>query len=221
MQFDFFEKKLLRSVDNSTNVRYIDTMKKGEQTRMAIIDQALNRASIVGLGGLSIGGLATDLKMSKSGLFAHFGSKETLQESVLSEVVDRFIDKVIRPALKESTGIARLETLMAAWIGWGDAKKFPGGCPLMSASIEFDDQPGPLQDYVVKQQSNWLGLIEKMSARAIADGDFRESLDLAQFAFEFNAIGLGFNYSIRLHNDVRATQHARTAFDRLISNARA
>jgi AcrR family transcriptional regulator len=196
-------------------------MKKGEQTRMAIIEQALNRASIVGLGGLSIGGLATDLDMSKSGLFAHFGSKEALQESVLSEVVDRFIDQVIRPALKESTGLAKVRALMDSWLGWGDAKKFPGGCPLMSASIEFDDQPGPLRDYVAKQQADWLGLIEKLAARAITDGDFRDSLDLAQFAFEFNAIGLGFNYSIRLHNDARATQHARTAFDRLISNASA
>jgi AcrR family transcriptional regulator len=196
-------------------------MKKGDQTRMAIIEQALNRASLVGLGGISIGGLAADLQMSKSGLFAHFGSKEALQESVLSEVVDRFVAKVIRPALKESTGVRRIQTLMESWLGWSEAKKFPGGCPLMAASIEFDDQPGPLRDYVAKQQADWLGLIEKCAARAVSEGDFSDSLDLAQFAFEFNAIGLGFNYAQRLHNDVRATQYARTAFDRLISSARA
>lgn len=195
-------------------------MRKGSQTRAAIVQEALAAASILGLGALSIGQLAKRMGLSKSGLFAHFGSKESLQMAVLEEVVDRFVRQVIRPALKAPSGEERLRVLYSKWIAWGGTRGFPGGCPLMAASIEFDDQPGPLHDYVVTQQRAWIDAIRRMANKAIAEGSFRPDVDLDQFAFEFNAVGLGFNYALRLHKDSEAADRARRAFQHVITGAR-
>jgi AcrR family transcriptional regulator len=195
-------------------------MKKGEETRAAIVDQALASASVTGLNGLSIGRLASQMDLSKSGLFSHFGSKEALQVAVIHEVVERFIEQVIRPSFAENTGVRRLEALFDNWIQWSNEKGFPGGCPLIAASIEFDDQPGMIRDHVLEQQQAWLDCIERMAKKAVQEGAFRSDLVLRQFAFELNAIGLGLSNSLRLMKDGDAGRLARTAFQRLMDHAR-
>jgi AcrR family transcriptional regulator len=195
-------------------------MGKGEQTRTSILEQAVAMASIHGLDGLSIGRLAARTGMSKSGLFGHFGSKDALQRAVLETAIEDFKVRVIAPALRERTGEARLRRLFSGWLDWAIADEKTGGCPLMSASIELDDQPGPLRDYLVAQQVEWLDCIRRMTQKAVSEGKFRAGLDTRQLAFEFQSIGLGFNFAFRLLDDPQAPARARAAFDSLIQKAK-
>lgn len=196
-------------------------MSKGEATRAAILEQAATMASVHGLEGLSIGRLAARARLSKSGLFSHFGSKEALQQAVLGHVVDDFRTQVIVPALRAPSGVERLTALFAAWLDWTTAEERRGGCPLLGASVELDDRPGPLRDYLVDRQQAWLDCIARMAAKAVAEAAFRRQLDTAQFAFQFNALGLGFNFAYRLLDDPEARRRAERAFDALLSSARA
>lgn len=176
-------------------------------------------ASVHGLEGLSIGRLAELAGLSKSGLFGHFGSKEALQQAVLECVVGEFRSEVILPALREQSGTLRLEQLFAGWLAWAAADEKTGGCPLLAASIELDDQPGELRDYLVGQQKAWLDCIARMATKAISQAEFRGDLDVEQFAFEFNSIGLGFNFAYRLLDDPRAQRRAEHAFRQLVASA--
>ena len=196
-------------------------MNKGAETRASIVHEAMAITSVEGLDGVSIGGLAARLKMSKSGLFAHFGSKESLQQAVLETIVDHFIGDVLRPALKAPTGKHRVEKLFENWLQWDKSEHFPGGCPLLAAAFELDDQSGPLRDFIAKQQRDWLKSIARMADRAIADGEFKSSCDSRQFAFEFNAILLCFNVYKRLLKDPTARRRARHAFAKLLAAASA
>ena len=177
-------------------------------------------AGVVGLEGLTIGSLASQTGMSKSGLFGHFGSKEALQFAVLETVVEDFTLKVIRPALKEPTGEARLRKLFSNWMEWTSAEEQAGGCPLMGASVELDARPGELRNYLAEQQIEWLDCIRRMAQKAVAEGNFRAGLDTRQFAFELHSIGLGFNFSLRLLQDPDALKRARAAFNSLIQKAK-
>jgi AcrR family transcriptional regulator len=194
-------------------------MSKGEATRAAILRKAVSMASVHGLEGLSIGRLAELAGLSKSGLFGHFGSKEALQQAVLECVVGEFRSEVILPALREQTGTLRLEQLFAGWLAWAAADQKTGGCPLLAASIELDDRPGELRDYLVGQQKAWLDCIARMATKAISQAEFRGDLDVEQFAFEFNSIGLGFNFAYRLLDDPRAQRRAEHAFRQLVASA--
>lgn len=194
-------------------------MTKGQDTRAAILRHSVALASVQGLAGLSIGRLAELCGLSKSGLFGHFGSKEALQRAVLEAVVEEYRIAVIVPALREPTGRARLERLAAAWLAWAAGDDKVGGCPLLGASIELDDRPGELRDYLVERQRAWLDCIRGAAAKAVADGEFRSDLDLEQFAFEFNSIGLGFNFAYRLLEDAAAADRARSGFRRLMTAA--
>ncbi len=196
-------------------------MKKGDSTRAAVLRHAVSLASVQGLEGLSIGRLAELSGLSKSGLFSHFGSKEALQQSVLESVVEEFRCHVIRPALRESTGIARLRRLFTAWLDWTAAEERSGGCPLLGAATELDDRPGELRDYLVARQRAWLECIAVIANRAVVEGSLRGDLDVEQLAFEFNGIGLGFNFAHRLLCDRRATARAHAAFERLLEAAAA
>ena len=178
-------------------------------------------ASVMGLEGLSIGQLANRAGMSKSGLFGHFGSKEALQFAVLETVVEDFKIRVIGPALQEPTGEARLRKLFEGWMQWASDDDKTGGCPLMSASIELDDRPGQLRNYLVQQQIGWLDCIRRMAQKAVAEGVFKQGLDTAQFAFQFHSTGLGFNFSQRLLDDPQALARAKTALESLIRQAKA
>jgi AcrR family transcriptional regulator len=194
-------------------------MTKGEDTRAAILRHAVALTSVQGLDGLSIGRLAELSGLSKSGLFGHFGSKEALQQAVLEAVVEDFRTVVIVPALREPSGLARLQCLFDAWLAWAAGDDKVGGCPLLGASIELDDRPGELRNYLVEKQKAWLDCIRRMVAKAVADGELRGDLDPEQFAFEFNAIGLGFNFAHRLLDDATAPDRARNSFRRLITTA--
>lgn len=194
-------------------------MPKGVETREAILAEAANLASLVGLNGLTIGTLAKHTGMSKSGLFQHFGSKEQLQVETLKAGVERFVETVIRPALQAPRGISRVRTLFDNWLRWATEEGLPGGCLFIAASIELDDQPGAARDYLVEHQEQWLDLIATTARKAIETGEFRADLDVYQFAYEFNAMLLSFQQADRLMNDGRAVTRARTMFERIVLDA--
>ena len=177
-------------------------------------------AGVDGLEGMSIGRLATVTGMSKSGLFGHFGSKEALQRAVLEAAVEDLMINVLGPAQQEARGEARLRTLFRRWLEWSDSADRPGGCPIVSASVEFADRPGELHEFLADHHQLWLDRIRRMCQKAVAEGNFREGLNTRQFAFEFHSLGLGFNFTRRLLNDPEAMQHAKTALDGLIRTAK-
>src|SRR5687768_17544901 len=184
-----FRDRVGRSITRVVASRYpIDTkerpfvssraMSKGEETRAAILRHAIGLCSVEGLDGLSIGRLAELSGMSKSGLFSHFGSKEALQRAVLETVVDDFRNRVILPALRGPGGVQRLRRLLELWIGWAAFDERDGGCPLLGASIELDDRPGDLRNYLVEKQKAWLDCIARIAAKAIAEQEFRGDIDV-------------------------------------------
>lgn len=195
-------------------------MGKGETTRHAILEHAAALASQVGLGGLTIGRLADELELSKSGLFAHFRSKEALQVQVLEHAAERFVELVIKPALKAPRGEPRLRAFFQLWRQWPRANPMPGGCFFVAAAIELDDQPGPARDLLVKQQRDWLDLIATTVRGAVAEGHFREDVDPDQFAHDLYAVMLGYHHAWRLLRDPRAGARAERAFENLVAAAR-
>jgi len=194
-------------------------MSKGEQTRSSILRHAVALCSVEGLEALSIGRLAERSGMSKSGLFSHFGSKEALQRAVLEVVVEDFRSRVILPALREPGGVSRMKRLFALWLEWASEDRREGGCPLLGASTELDDRPGELRDYLVEKQRAWLDCIARIATKAVDEKAFRADLEAEQFAFEFNNIGLGFNFAHRLLDDAYAAQRAGSAFESLVASS--
>jgi AcrR family transcriptional regulator len=194
---------------------------KGTNTRERIVDRALRLASRDGLGGLSIGGLASDLGLSKSGLFAHFGSKEDLQLAVLQEAVTRFETTVVRPAIRAPRGEPRVRGLFDHWLAWMADPAVPGGCVLLAASVELDDREGRPRDYLVGTQRLLLATLARAARIAIETGHFRADLDCDQFAFELYALMLARGHWKRLLRDPRSDVRARAAFETLIAGARA
>lgn len=196
-------------------------MRKGERTRGAILDAALRVASERGLEGLTIGQLADTLDLSKSGLFAHFASKEGLQIATLDRAAERFAEVVVRPALGAPGGEPRVRALFDRWLEWPRRVRQPGGCVFVAAAAELDDRPGAARDRLVELQRQWLGVLAGAAQRAQAAGHFRADLDPDQFAFEMHGIGLAWHHAARLLRDPRAIERARAAFERLVADARA
>lgn len=196
------------------------SVRKGEQTRETILLHALRLATRVGFEGLTIGRLADDLKLSKSGLFAHFKSKENLQLQVLEMASRRFVDEVIRPALAAPRGERRVRALFERWLTWETSPGLPGGCPFMAAATELDDRPGPARDYVVQSQRDWLETIANVARTAAQEGDFDARLDCEQFAHDLNGIGLAHAQASRLLRDPKARARADAAFEALLARAR-
>ncbi|MBZ0114032.1 MAG: TetR/AcrR family transcriptional regulator [Thermoanaerobaculia bacterium] len=196
-------------------------MAKGSDTRNTILEQAMATSSRLGLDGLSIGGLARDVGLSKSGLFAHFGSKEELQLEVLAAGVEKFIEAVVKPALGTARGEPRVRALFAGWLGWPEREDLPGGCPFMSAAYELDDRPGPVRDQFVIYQSQWLSTVARSAAGAVEEKHFGKGLDVEQFAWEFQAILMAYHYYLRLLRDDQARERAEHAFERLIRDSKA
>jgi AcrR family transcriptional regulator len=194
---------------------------KGEQTRTAIVEHAIRLASEVGLEGLTIGRLATALDLSKSGLFAHFSSKEALQVEVLDRAADRFVEVVIRPALAAPRGTPRVRALFERWLKWPREVPQPGGCIFVQAAVELDDRPGPARDRLVALQREFMSTIATTVKGAIEQGELARDTDPDQFAFELYGIMLSTHHALRLLNDPRAVQRARRAFERLIRAASA
>jgi AcrR family transcriptional regulator len=192
-------------------------MRKGEATRDAIIERAIDLARRVGLEGLTIGRLADDLELSKSGLFAHFRSKEALQVQVLNGAAERFVATVLRPALAAPRGEPRLRALFEHWLTW---ERRPGGCVFVQAAVDLDDREGPARDRLVQLQRDWLDAIATTARGAVREGHFRSSVDPVQFAHELNGVILAYHHAARLLRESNAEQRARTAFESLMRAAR-
>lgn len=195
-------------------------MSKGEATRERILDWAFRSATRRGLEGLSIGNLASELGLSKSGLFAHFGSKEELQIAVLEAARERFIELVVRPALAARRGEARMRKWFESWMRWTNDPTVPGGCIFMVAAVELDDREGRPRELLVKSQRELLDAVAKSAAHAIEAGDFRAELDPDQFAFELLGVMLAHHQEKRLFRSQNAEKRARSAFERLLGAAR-
>jgi AcrR family transcriptional regulator len=183
---------------------------RGLKTRRAILRKAVKLASLEGLEGLTIGKLASTLRISKSGLFAHFGSKEDLQCAVVDEASEIFIERVIRPAWKFH-GIERLQSLCENWLSCGKEKIFPGGCFFSAASLEFDDRPGRVRDRIVELMRKWMGTLEQAGCDAQSAGELRKEADVCQLAFEIHALAMGANWRSRLFRDEGAFRCASGA----------
>jgi AcrR family transcriptional regulator len=188
---------------------------RGLKTRRAILRKAVNIASLEGLEGLTIGKLASTLRISKSGLFAHFGSKEELQCAVVDEARDIFVEKVVLPA-GQLRGLRLLRALCENWLSYGEQKVFPGGCFFSAASLEFDDRPGPVRERIVGLMKKWLGNLEHAARDAQAAGEIRKDVDVHQLAFEIQALAMGGNWSSRLFRDQTAFRSASSAILRRI-----
>ena len=195
-------------------------MAKGDETRNAILRKAIGVASVNGLDGLTIGGLAKEMGLSKSGLIAHFGTKEALQLSVLQAAAAMFGNRVIVPAGNAPEGIAQLRALFDNWLKWARSPELPGGCIFIAANIDLDDKPGICRYYLNKMQKEWVGAIETAVRNAVQIGEFRDNLDPAQVAFGTLSIQQGFHLYDRLFRDRNAEIRARAAFESLIIRAR-
>lgn len=195
-------------------------MTKGADTRQVILGEAAQVASRVGLEGLTIGRLASELELSKSGLFAHFRSKEALQVETLRHAAGLFVDFVVRPALGSPRGEPRLRALFERWLEWARADVLPGGCLFVAASVEFDDREGAVRDEVVRQQRDWIELIAGVARTGVTEGHFRADLDVEQTAWDIYGIALAFHHAWRLMRDAKAGSRAEAAFEALVARAR-
>ena len=188
---------------------------KGRQTRAAILDAALTLASHMGLEGLSIGALAEVTEMSKSGVFAHFGSREELQISVVREYHARFEEEVFQPALREARGLPRLRALFDRWLRRVSAE-IDSGCIYISGAVEFDDRPGPVRDALVAMVLTWQQALERAINAAIAEGHLRTDTDPHQVLFELHGLVLALHHDARFLQIPGAVARARVAFESLV-----
>lgn len=186
---------------------------KRASTRDLILDHAYALARHDGLEGLSIGALATDVGMSKSGVFAHFGSREDLQLAVLDTGTRRFMARVLLPALKQPRGLPRLRAIVANWFEWG--REHQSGCVLLSAASEYDGRDGALHDCVVQQQAGWRGELQKAVDHAVQQGHLVADTDADQLAFEIYALMLGLHHDAGLFGFDQAGRRTTAAFERL------
>jgi AcrR family transcriptional regulator len=184
---------------------------KGERTRQSILDRAVDLASLEGLQGLTIGRLAEELGMSKSGLFAHFGSKEELQIATIEAAAQRYIAEIFSSAILEPRGYPRLLALCNSWLSYVRRGVFPGGCFFAAASFEFDSRPGPVRDTVRRQMDDWMGALERAVRMAKDEGHLQDDVDPAQLAFELNSLFFGANFSFYLRDDQQALERAERA----------
>ena len=193
-------------------------MSKGEATRERILDRAFLLAGRDGLQGLTIGALADELKLSKSGLFSHFGSKEELQVAVLDVASSRFTERVLLPAFKAPRGLPRLERIFEQWIEWMTDTRMPGGCIFQQANAELDDRQGRPHDVLLEQQKNLVEALTKTVQLAMAEGHLSKNTDPRQVAFELEGIMMTMNVYLRLLKDRKAVDRARVAFKRLVQS---
>ncbi len=193
---------------------------KGSRTRSAIVARAVDIASAEGLEGLTIGRLAEDLGMSKSGLFAHFGSKEELQLATVQAARERFRDEVFRPALMTERGYPRLLEICRSWLDYVIRDVFPGGCFFAAASFEFDSRSGLVHDAIANSMDEWIGAIEKAVELAQEEGHIDPNIEPAQLSFEINALFFGANFAHKMRHDKDAIERARIAIEHRLESLR-
>ncbi len=193
------------------------SLPKGDKTRSDILEAALKMVSRDGIEGLTIGELAKVVGMSKSGLFAHFGGKEELQLAVLQLATEKFVGHVMKPAFNQPRGVARIRAMFKNWLEHlNDKNLLPGGSVLIAASIELDDRPGPLRDFVQKAQKDLISNIEKAARIAVEEKDFREDLDVEQFAWTLYSFVLGYHHFKRLLDDPKAELRLKRSINGLL-----
>ncbi len=189
---------------------------KGERTRAAILGEALKLVSKAGLDGLTIGTLADATGMSKSGLFAHFGSREELLLKVLEHGQQEFIEFALKPALGKPRGTQRLRAMFVNWLDWTESAELPGGCPMIGGAAEFDDKPGPVRDMLAAGQRAWIDTLKRGVRQAVDEGQLRDDTDPEQIAFEMFGIALVVHHHRRLLGYQKARGRALAALDALL-----
>ncbi|GAB4218278.1 MAG: TetR/AcrR family transcriptional regulator [Rhodoferax sp.] len=190
-------------------------MQKGQQTKQAIVEAALGLATQIGLEGLSIGALAELMHMSKSGVFAHFGSREELQISVVREYYRRFADEVFYPAMDAPRGLPRVRALFALWMK-RVAIEIQSGCIFISGAVEFDDRPGPVRDALASSVQTWLAALHRAVLQAKTEGHLVADADAQQMAFEIHGLILALHYEARFLQNPGATDRANTGFENIL-----
>ncbi len=189
---------------------------KGERTKSAILVEAARLATVDGLDGLSIGGLATAIGMSKSGLYAHFGSKQDLQLSTVGSARETFVAEVFVPALDAPQGIGRLYAVCEAYLSHIERRVFPGGCFFAVAAADVGTRPGAVRDAIAAQQRDWLELLERLARRGRELGELASGVDPAQLAFELNAVLVSAGSTFVLHEDAAVLERSHAAVRRLL-----
>ena len=192
---------------------------KGQQTKAAIIDAALGLASQIGLEGLSIGALAEITGMSKSGVFAHFGSREELQISVIREYHDRFEREVFYPAMQAPRGIPRLQAMFNNWMVQ-TSNEIDSGCIYISGAVEFDDRTGPVRDALASSVTSWQAAVRRALEQAQIEGHLTADVDPLQMAFEIHGLILALHYEARFLKVPGATERARQGFAAILERYR-
>ncbi len=189
-------------------------MTRGEDTKQMILHIGLDMASRFGLEAVSIGTLAKAAGMSKSGLFAHFQSKENLQGEILRHAGHLFSKGVVLPALKAQAGIPRIKALVDNWVKW--TAQLTGGCVFVQASNDFKDRPGKVRDFLLVQQEAWIDSLRRIGRSAVGAGHFRPDIDCDQFAFELYSLLLGFHLYFTLLENQDIKERQQIALDNLI-----
>lgn len=195
-------------------------MRKGEQTRAVILDAALELASREGLEGLTIGVLADRIRMSKSGVFAHFGSREDLQIDVLKLYNHQFEQEVFYPSLREPRGLPRLQSLFRRWVD-RVSLEIASGCIYISGAVEYDDRPGPIRDHLVEMVDSWQRALQRAAQQAIDEKHLRADTDAKQLVFEMYGLVLALHHDARFIRSPGSVARAHAGFERLIDSVRA
>ena len=189
-------------------------------TRERILQQGLALMSQAGLAGVTLGQLAEQVGMSKSGVFAHFRSKEDVQIGLLEHMAQIASAHVVHPALSVAEGLPRLEALVHNWLGWAKRAGLPGGCPVAAGMFELDDVEGPVREKILAMEGQWRGLLKQLVRQAIDHGHLSADLDVDQFVWELCGIYLGHHAAHRFLRDADADDRAHTAFAALLERAR-
>jgi AcrR family transcriptional regulator len=189
---------------------------KGQRTKTAILAEAARLATVDGLDGLTIGGLASAIGMSKSGLYAHFGSKEELQLATIASARETFVAEVFVPALDAPQGLRRLYAACDAFLSHIERRVFPGGCFFAVAATDVGTRQGAVRDAVAAQQRDWIELLERLAQKAMEAGELEPGVDPAQLAFELNAVLVSASTTFVLHGDAAVFDRARAAVRRLV-----
>ncbi|ALD93294.1 Transcriptional regulator [Cupriavidus gilardii CR3] len=195
-------------------------MQKGQLTRSAIIAQAFDTATRIGFEQLSLAELAASTDMSKSGLYAHFKSKEALQQAVLELAIERFTAMVVQPALRQPRGVPRLRALFEGQLEWIGSTDSGGRCLFMALGQEYRDRPGVIRDMLVRALKDWNGIVVRVAADAIQDGSLGADEEPRQIAFEMAGIVMAFQQSLKMLGRADAQAMARRAFQSLVTRGK-
>jgi len=190
-------------------------MHKGQQTKTAIVDAALGLATQIGLEGLSIGALSEVMQMSKSGVFAHFGSREELQISVIRQYHQRFEQEVFEPAMQAPRGLPRLKALFANWMQ-RTSVEIDSGCLYISGAADFDDRPGPVRDALASSVKTWLTAVHRAVVKAKEENHLSADTDASQMSFEIHGLILALHYEARFLRTSKSLLHAKKGFQHIL-----